>query len=383
VPMGAVDQVSVEGGRAVATLKLDPDAAGKLHEGAEARIVPRSALQDLTVDIDPGDVSNPALTDGAAIETDRTSTTVGTDRVIDVLDVDTRAQAQVLLSQLSAGVHGRSPQLRADLAELSKVVDSTTGVTSALAERRHELTRFVDELDQLFAVLRERRASLADGIDVGQRTLAVTGARDQELAQSIAQLPSTMGRVRSALGSVTRLSRPLDPALEKLRPLADRLPGALSAVREFTPDGRALLSDIRDLSDRGRAPVRSLQSVLRRLGPAASGAKPTVADLLAVIKAIDKNKEGIGELGDNFSGVFSTNDANGPILRGLGFFEPFDPADLGFPANATPAQKTAASAEAIKALSAVCLTQNPIACVQRYLIPGLPGFVGSKGAGDS
>jgi len=379
VPMGEVSSVEYENGIAVATLKLDPEAKGKLHRGAEARIVPRSALQDLTVDLDPGDVAKPALADGAKIAPARSSTTVGADRVLDVLDADTRAQTQVLLSQLDTGLRGRAPQLRADLAELAKTVDSANTVTSALAERRRLLTRFVDELDDVFTQLRERRASLADGIDVAQRTLAITGARDGELSGSLQRLPATMSRVRGALGSVTSLAVPLDPALEQLRPVAQKLPGTLSALRDFVPQGRALLSDVRDLSDRGRPAVASLRAALRELGPAATGARPTASDLLPIIQAINKNKDGIGLLGDRFSGVFSTNDANGPILRGLGFFEPFDPADLGFPANGGARQREIASVQAVKALSAVCIKENPIACIQRYLIPGLPGFVGKGG----
>ena len=95
--------------------------------------------------------------------------------------------------------------------------------------------------------------------------------------------------------------------------------------------------------------------------------------------AVDRNKDGIGVLGDRFSGVFSTNDVNGPILRGLGFFEPFDPENVGFPASASGATLERARADAIEALTRVCLRSNQVACLARYLVPGLPGFVGEGG----
>jgi hypothetical protein len=97
--------------------------------------------------------------------------------------------------------------------------------------------------------------------------------------------------------------------------------------------------------------------------------------LLPILRDVDRDRSGIGELGDNFSGVFSTNDANGPILRGLGFFERFNPADFGFPANARGAQLARARTESVLALMRVCLHINPVACLVRYLIPGLPGAV--------
>src|SRR5206468_12536465 len=99
----------------------------------------RSALQDLLVDVQPGPTSAPAMGDGDVIPPSRTSSTVGADRLVGVLDADTRAQVQVLVGQLAAGLKGRSPQLRADLAQLGALVDSTSRVTGELAERRQLL----------------------------------------------------------------------------------------------------------------------------------------------------------------------------------------------------------------------------------------------------
>lgn len=77
--------------------------------------------------------------------------------------------------------------------------------------------------------------------------------------------------------------------------------------------------------------------MLERLGPATAAARRPAEDLGTIVDAVDANKEGIGILGDRFSGVLSTNDANGPILRGLGLLEPFNPEDLGFgPAASGP-----------------------------------------------
>ena len=70
--------------------------------------------------------------------------------------------------------------------------------------------------------------------------------------------------------------------------------------------------------------------------------------------------------------MLSTNDANGPILRGLGTFEPFNPADFGFSSSSS---RATAAAQAAKALSLSCLHGELVACLVRYLVPGLPGSV--------
>ena len=92
-----------------------------------------------------------------------------------------------------------------------------------------------------------------------------------------------------------------------------------------------------------------------------------------IVAAIDKNKDGIGLLGERFSGVFSTNDANGIILRGLGFFEKLNPANLGAP-GASGAELRSLQRKSVRALLKAC-KDNALACLARYLIPGLPGAV--------
>jgi phospholipid/cholesterol/gamma-HCH transport system substrate-binding protein len=377
VPEGQVEDVQYKDGLAVATLRLDGDAEGLVHQGATAQIVSRSALQDLLVDVQPGPADAPALHDGDLIGPARTSSTVGPDRLVGVLDADTRAQVQVLLGQLAAGLKGRSPQLRTDLSDLASVVDSTGRVTGALAERRELLARLTRDLDTIFGTLGDRDQQLAGAVDAGQRTVSVTAARDRELASAMRQLPGTLTQAGAALNSVDTLSKPLEPALTELRPFANRMPGALRRLRRFLPSGSRLIDDFDTLTRSGNGPVKDIAASLRELGPAAVGLRPPTDELLPSLQAIDRNKAGIGEVGDRFSGVFSTNDANGPILRGLGFFEPLNPADLGFASG----DQQMAELEAAKALTQVCLASNPVACLVRYLVPGLPGTVVPAGKG--
>ena len=208
------------------------------------------------------------------------------------------------------------------------------------------------------------------GSEMCIRDRGVTAARDAEIAEVMRALPGTLGQTREALASFERLAVPLTPALEELLPVAENLPGALGALRDFTPRGERLIAAVQDLSERGAPGIASARGALERLRTLSSGLREPTADAGSVVGAIDANKEGIGVLGDRFTGVFSTNDANGPILRGLGFFEQPDPVNLGFPATATGAQQ--ANVAAAEALTQVCLEQNELACLVRYLVPDLP-----------
>lgn len=372
VPLGRVKEVRYQAGRAIARLELSDAARGRIHADATAEIVPRSALNDRTIDILPGTSSARPLPSGALIPANRTQSYVSSDRVIAVIDADTRAQMQILIGQLRVGVQGRAASgLRSALARLGPLVEHGGEVAEAVVRRRQLLTRLVDELDVIFTTLGRRGEQLTEVVGYGAATLRASGARQPELEASFRELPATVDGLRRALDALGRLSGPLDPALARLRPFARRLPAGLRALRSFLPEGRALVGDLVGLTRQGRA-VTSLGAALRELGAAAPGLQAPIDDLAPILEAIDRDRDGIGKLGENFSGVFSTNDANGPILRGLGAFEPFDPANLGMP-GARGAQLRRLKRDVSASLEAVCLEQNDAACLARFLVPGLPG----------
>ena len=376
--VGKVTGVRYSGGRAVAELELDNDADGRVHRDARVAIVPRSALQDHIVEITPGSRGG-VLEDGDHIVASATATPVQLDRVLETLDSDSRAQLQILLRQLRTGLRDRETPLRKALGRLDDAVGSSSQVADALADRRELLAALVTELDTVFTTLGERGASLRQVITAGRRTLQTTAERDAEIAASVRELPRTLDGMGDALADVRALAQPLQPALEELRPAAKQLPKTLRSLREFVPSGQGLIDDLGRLVSDGGESTAALRGVLKELGPTSEALREPVAGLHPILAAIDKNKNGIGLLGENFSGIFSTNDANGIILRGLGFFEKPDPANLGVP-GATGAELRSLQRKSVRALLKAC-KDNAIACLARYLIPGLPGA--ARTAGDT
>ena len=287
----------------------------------------------------------------------------------------------MLLPELATGLDDRAPQLRRRSPRTGRLVDSSAEVADALADRRAQLVRFVDQLDAIAGRLADRRVQLGDAVEAGERTLAVTARRERELGASLGELPPALAETDAALNAVTELSKPLAPALSGLQPAAERLPGALAALRGLVPEASGLVDDLETLAARAGPGLSELRDLLERLGPGARAANGSAADLEPIVAAIDRNKEGIGVLGDRFTGVFSTNDVNGPILRGLGFFEPFDPRNLGF-GEASGSELERARLASVEALTQVCMRDNPVACLIPYLVPGLPEYVGDPDGED-
>ena len=375
IVVGHVSDVSYTGGDAVATLSLDDSVRGHIHDDATAEIFPHSELNDLEVDVSPGSLSAPLLAPGGLIPASNDSSPVALDRVLGVLNSDTQAYLQILVDEASVGLRDRTGPLARAIGALGPTLNATDRVATAMDERHVLLSGMVGAFDRLFTTLGQRDVELGTAIRAGRATLQTVGAQDGALRQAMQELPAALDSTQTAFSSLQSLVAPLDTALDRLVPFSHRLPGALRSLRAIVPTGNAFLGQLSSLADTGVAPANALASTLRQLGPTARNLQPTVADLLPTLRAINTNKSGIGEIGSNFSGIFSTNDALGVRLRAFGFFEPVNLADLGFSSSASPAQTLRDKLDTVTALTRVCQKSNVLACLIRYLVPGLPGSV--------
>ena len=372
VPAGVVTAVRVEHGLALVTMRLNGSARGVVRSNASAQIEPRSALEDMTIDISPGSPAAPAAGRGTRIPAARTAPTTTLDRVTAVLDTDTRTQLEILLGQLARGIRGRRGELQRAVAQLHALLDPATRVADALARRRTLLTELVGSLAKLGAAAQRHDASLAAALRDGSRTLSVTAAQQSSIESSVRELPSTVATVDGALGGIQTLATPLVPTLARLGATAAALPGALRSVQHATPAFTSLLAAARSFAARSGGALRAAAGTLSGLEPTARALTPVIARVRPIVSAVDDRRAGIAQLGERFSGVLSTGDANGPILRGLGSFEPFNPADFGEP-SAGPSQRSALASKAADALTLACTHGRLVACLVRYLVPGLPG----------
>jgi phospholipid/cholesterol/gamma-HCH transport system substrate-binding protein len=421
VPAGNVERVRHQDGLAIADVRLDPEVAGRVRRGARATVQARSALNDLVLDLTAGDLRAPPLRDGDVLRAGATRGTVAFDEVLDALDVDARAALQVLVAELDRGtrdlgaarprgaraakvaVRGtatspgavaprggraagagvartatspgaaapRGGRLRAALAQLDPVTASGAGVARRLAARRAELVRLTGALERLGGALAREAPAVAGVLRRGRVTLDALARRESALRSTVGELAPALDGVRRGARATRALGTELDPALRALRPAVRELPAALRELRAAVPAARGLVGRLDRTGREARGPVRRLRSILGRVGPTATALQPTTARLAPVLRAVDRHRDGIGLLGDRFSGIFSTSDVNGVVLRGLGFFEPFDPAGFGAP-GATGARRAALAVQASRALAQVCRERNELACLVRHLVPGLP-----------
>jgi phospholipid/cholesterol/gamma-HCH transport system substrate-binding protein len=373
-PEGQVTDVSYDNGRALVTLSLDSSVRGKLFADATAQLRPASALQNLLVNIDPGHPGAGPLPDDRPIEPSHTSAFVAIDELTGILDSDTQAYVSILLKEADEAVNGREGQLRGALRKLARLTDPVQTISRTLAERRVLLTRLVGDLDRVFTTLAKRGNQLTTVIEDGNRTLAVTDARAAELAAATRRLAPVLIQTQRTLAALRRLSVPLVPALDILTPASAPLANGLAKLHGLLPRVKALVGEFKSLERRSGKPLALLLRGTHGLSGNIRALEPTARKLVTLARLLDRYKKGGAQLADTFSGAFSTQDTGGSLgqVDVLGS-EPLDPADFGFPSKAKggPGAGVLRRDVAIE-LERVCRTENPVACVLRFEVPGLP-----------
>ncbi len=88
---------------------------------------PKTQLQDITVEVDPGTPAAGRLKSGATIPISQTSPNVNLDEFLSSLDADTRNYVQLLLAGAAQGLHGNSRNLAAAFKRFSPFARDIAG----------------------------------------------------------------------------------------------------------------------------------------------------------------------------------------------------------------------------------------------------------------
>ena len=362
-------------GQALVTLRFGADMRGKIFADATAFVRPTSVLQTLIVNVDPGSPDAGALPEGEVIGAADTRSSVHIDELTGLLNADTQAQTQVLISEAARALRGREPELRQILSELGRLVDSATPVAQALADRRRLLVSLTDNMDELFATLATRGTQLGNAIEAGSDTLAVTAAREAELAGATRELGPTLTETTRALGSTRELASSLVPALDELLPVADQVGPAATELRGLLPKLDDLVTTADGLVDEGRKPVALFSDGLRGISERVKNDQvPALKELIGLTDLLFEYRFGLVQFAETISSATSMNRRAGPFAQFAVVNFEATPEGFGFPAaaarsrNGEPSRLEMALAAA---LEETC-EENAAACLLRFRIPGLP-----------
>jgi phospholipid/cholesterol/gamma-HCH transport system substrate-binding protein len=326
VKVGTVKAVNLENGVAVVTMNIQPKYAPLIHKDASLLLRPRTGLQDMTIEIDPG-TSGKEVKEGSTLSLANTEPNVNPDQILASLDGDTQAFLQLLLQGGAQGLYGHSEELSAGLRRFEPTVRDIARINSALAKRRQNLRRVITNFGKLSSELGHRDTELARFVRSSNAVLGSFAKEQDAIRSTLQEFPPTLRQTQTALTSTNRLALVLGPASRKLIPSAQALAPALRQVRPlFRETKEPIENQIRPFARKVQTPLKHISQASKPLATTTTSLSKGFKNLNLLLNALAYNPPGTEDegylfwaswLNHNTNSVFFTQDAGGPLRHGL------------------------------------------------------------------
>jgi phospholipid/cholesterol/gamma-HCH transport system substrate-binding protein len=332
VDVGLIGEVKLKNGRARVKMVLDPSKLGKVYSNAHLLLRPKTGLDDMSIDLDPGtpEAGKPdqgELHDGDTLPVWNSLPNVNPDEVLAALDGDTRNYLKILADAGGQGLGDDGAfNLRKVLEASQPTLARTRRVTAAIADRRAKVRRLVHNPRLLSEATADKDTELANLVDASSVVFKTIGDRDAEVADSVRHLPGALNATRTALEQTQALATDLKPTAAELRPAVRVLAPALVRVRALLRVSAPILEyDLRPLVRQTTPLIADLRPSVKKLSPATDDLIRGVGVLNYVVNELGYNPPGPEEgylfwlawFTHNSNNILSVEDAHGGTWRGL------------------------------------------------------------------
>ncbi|MBA2506830.1 MAG: MCE family protein [Thermoleophilaceae bacterium] len=328
VQVGSISKVTLKEGRAVVTVKVDRKYKKRIFRNATLLLRPKTGLKDMYLQLNPGTQSAGEMPEGYTVGVGNTLPDVNPDEVLAALDTDTRSYLQVLANSGGQAFEGKKYQ--ANLRETFKRFEPTNRdlekITKKLSQRRKNIANVVHNYSQLVNALGDKDQQLVSLVDSANENFQALAASSSEIQEALRELPPTLRTTNTALAKTGEFADVLGPTATALRPAARALGPALTEVRPFLRETTPIIrKKIRPFARQTQPIVRTLRLAAGDLATAAPALTRTVNVLNSLVNTLAYNPPGDEEgylfynawAGHNGAQVFGTQDAHGPIRRGI------------------------------------------------------------------
>lgn len=325
VTAGDITKVELEDGVAVVTMLVEQEYAPLLRSNATVLLRPRTGLQDMTMEVDLGE-GGELLEDGATIPVSQSEANVNPDAILASLDGDTRAYLKLLIQGGAEGLGGRGEELSATLRRFEPLGLYLSRVGNALVERRRNIASVITSFRELSEELASDDTRLAEWVDSQNAVLGAFANQEASIRETLREFPSALAATREALESADALALEAGPASEALIPAAQAFAPAQQAAQEFFASTEAPIREqIRPFASSVQRPFADLRDASEPLAQTTRGLGGSLAELNRLFNGLAYNPPGGGEgylfwiawLNHNANNTFLTQDAHGPLRRGI------------------------------------------------------------------
>lgn len=325
IEIGKVESVELEDGHAVVGMKIEPEYMKLIHPNAEMLLRPKTNLNDMTVEIDPGS-GKEQIEDGAHFTLDQTEPNVNLEGFLSTLDADTQQYIQLLVAGGAQGIGGRGIQVSNAFRRFQPFVHYTAKLNKAVATRREALAKVIHNFGELTTELGRSSGQIERFVTSSEDALGNFANQQESVQAAFEEFPSALRAARSGLASSNRFSQVAYPTLIDLIPQAQALTPAFRATERLFSETTAPIRDqirpfsreIRPLLSHSAEAAEPFEKTVRNFGNALGGFNSFLNELAYNPKGSrESHLFYLPWLNHNFNSALSLQDAGGPLLRGL------------------------------------------------------------------
>jgi phospholipid/cholesterol/gamma-HCH transport system substrate-binding protein len=325
--IGEIASVNLHSGIATVTMKVTPKYA-RIYRNATLLLRPKTQLQDITVEVNPGTPASGRLPSGAVLPLSQTAPNVNFDEFLSALDAETRTYLQELLAGAGQGLKNNGKALAATLKRFDPVARELQLIAQQVEIRHANTARAIHNFRLLIEALGGKDKQLAQLVDASNAVFAAFAKEDRIVQSTLHLLPGALAKTRSGLGKLATAAAVLGPTLHQLRPFASSLGPGQEATRRLALKTTPIIKNqIRPFARQILPTINQLQPNTRALGEAF----PKLATSFSVLNeffnelAINPGRTKGGFLffldwaNHNLNSVVSSANAHGVLGRSLAY----------------------------------------------------------------
>ena len=322
VQVGSISGVKIASdGSAEVQMQIDSQYRHLIHSDASALLRPKTGLDDMFVELNPGTKSAPLVKPGFTLPVSATNPVVDPDEVLSSLDADSRQYLELLVNGAGEGLKGQGgSELAQVLKRFLPTHQDLARLNQVVAERGDALKSLIHSLQVLNAALATKRTQIAELVATSAKVFHSFANANQGVSRAVALLPGTLNQATTTLQKVKTFADLLAPATRNLIPAVQAIPAANAATialaKPITP---VLQHQIRPFVVQARPLVRNLRPASNNLATAT----PSLSKVFVVLNHLFNDVgffPGGGQHGylwwlawggHDARTLFSTQDANG------------------------------------------------------------------------
>jgi phospholipid/cholesterol/gamma-HCH transport system substrate-binding protein len=322
VVVGSISGVKLNSdGTAQVQMTINQKYQHLIHTDASALLRPKTGLEDMFIELNPGTPTAPLAKPGFTIPVSQTNPEVNPDEILSSLDADTREYLDLLVNGAGQGLQGKGgSELGQVLQRFLPTHQSLAQLNRVVAQRGQDLQSLIHSLQVLNTAMATKRSQIASLIDASSKVFHAFALANHNISRAVADLPGTLNQTTSTLLKVQRFANILAPATRNLLPAARAIPAAnaatISLARPITP---VLKNEIRPFVVAARPLVRNLRPASVHLAQATPNLSKTFNVLNHLFNILGYSPGGSqhGYLwwlawgSHNARTLFSVQDANG------------------------------------------------------------------------